>query len=179
MAKEALTIKAIENHVNSLANDLISAKNYFTASELLEMNTEEIPCLLAPLLPKTGLCGFGGTSDVGKSSFLRQLSTHIVLDKKEFLGFRLNATHKSVIYVSTEDDETALSWLLKKQQNGISYNNEDLQGLRFLLDSNDLLQQLDNKLSEQSADLVILDAFSDIYFDKINDEKYVSFLIPI
>ena len=44
-----------------------------TGEMLLNQNIKEIPTLLEPLLPKSGLVCLAGSSDTGKSAFLRQL----------------------------------------------------------------------------------------------------------
>ena len=77
-----------------------------TGEMLLNQNINEIPTLLEPLLPKSGLVCLAGSSDTEKSAFLRQLSMSVSAGLKTFLGMRLNAEHHSAIYVSTEDDET-------------------------------------------------------------------------
>ena len=43
-----------------------------TGEMLLSRNIREIPTLLDPLLPKSGLVCLAGSSDTGKSAFLRQ-----------------------------------------------------------------------------------------------------------
>ena len=75
-----------------------------TGEMLLSRNIREIPTLLDPLLPKSGLVCLAGSSDTGKSAFLRQLSMSVSAGSKTFLGMRLNVVHHSAIYVSTEDD---------------------------------------------------------------------------
>ena len=77
-----------------------------TGEMLLNQNIKEIPTLLEPLLPKSGLVCLAGSSDTGKSAFLRQLAMSACAGLKTFLGMRLNAEHHSAIYVSTEYDET-------------------------------------------------------------------------
>lgn len=59
---------------------LISAN----AFDLFNKNVETIPTLLNPLLQKVGLASLVGTSDSGKSTFLRQLSLTIALELKPF-----------------------------------------------------------------------------------------------
>ena len=61
-----------------------------TGEMLLSRNIWEIPTLLDPLLPKSGLVCLAGSSDTGKSAFLRQLSMSVSAGSKTFLGMRLN-----------------------------------------------------------------------------------------
>jgi hypothetical protein len=75
-----------------------------TGEDLLNMNITELPYLVKPLLPKTGVVAIAGSSDVGKSSFLRQLAISIIKGEASFFAFEINAAYKNVIYVCTEDD---------------------------------------------------------------------------
>src|SRR5688572_10256307 len=91
-------------------NEVKSEPKYFVSGEeLLNKGIVEIPTLIDPILPKVGLVAICGSSDAGKSSFLRQLATAIVLGDSKFLGFTIKAKHQSTIYVSSEDDENAVS----------------------------------------------------------------------
>ncbi|HET6557897.1 MAG TPA: AAA family ATPase, partial [Prolixibacteraceae bacterium] len=85
----------------------MSEIKFINGRELLEKGLSEMPALIEPILPKVGLAAVTGSSDTGKSSFLRHLALAIVLGDEEFLGFRINSTHQSVVYVATEDDEDA------------------------------------------------------------------------
>lgn len=78
-----------------------------TGEMLLNQHVTEIPTLLEPLLPQSGLVCLAGSSDTGKSAFLRQLAMSVCAGLKSFLGMKLNVRYHSAIYVSTEDDETA------------------------------------------------------------------------
>ena len=50
-----------------------------------------------------------GSSNTGKSYLLRYLCLCIVSGETDFLNFNIQARHKRAIYVSTEDDETAIA----------------------------------------------------------------------
>ena len=50
---------------------------------------------------------------------------------------------------------------------------EELRGLRFIFDATDLLQQLEERLTAQSADLIIIDCFADLYYGNINESNQV------
>lgn len=140
-----------------------------TGEMLLNQNIKEIPTLLEPLLPKSGLVCLAGSSDTGKSAFLRQLAMSVCAGLKTFLGMRLNAEHHSAIYVSTEDDETANAYLMGRQNLDLRISPTALRGLRFLFDSEDIVTDLDRRLTHRPADLVVVDCFSDLYTGSMNE----------
>ena len=140
---------------------------------LLNRNVQEIPSLLDPLLPKVGLACLAGSSDTGKSAFLRQFSMCVAAGLPSFLGMKLNVEHRSAIYVSTEDDETANAYLMVRQNQQLSLQPSELGGLRFLFDSEKVVEELDKRLSAKPADLVIVDCFSDQYMGSMNESNQV------
>ena len=143
-----------------------------TADVLLDMNTTNLPMLIKPILPKVGVVAIAGSSDVGKSSFLRSMATAIVTGQTTFLGFEILANHKSVIYVSTEDDSNAISYLLNKAKiDGI--NNDQYRGLRYIFDTEDILNIIETELNRQPADCVCIDAFGDLYSGEMNQSNQV------
>ena len=144
-----------------------------TGEMLLNQNIKEIPTLLEPLLPKSGLVCLAGSSDTGKSAFLRQLAMSVCAGLKTFLGMRLNAEHHSAIYVSTEDDETANAYLMGRQNLDLRISPTALRGLRFLFDSEDIVADLDKRLTCNPADLVVVDCFSDLYIGSMNEGNQV------
>jgi RecA-family ATPase len=95
----------------------------------------------------------------------------IVLDDEEFIGFKINSTHKSVIYVSTEDLENETSNLLKKQADGIEPNK--LKNLRFIFNSDNLKENLSSSLKRAPADLIIFDCFADTYLGDLKDTQKI------
>src|SRR4051794_41134561 len=86
-----------------------------TGQELMNLQIHDIPTLLDPLIPQTGMICLAGSSDTGKSSWLRALAIAITTKEPTFLNFKLNPRHHSAIYLSSEDDEAAISFLLSKQ----------------------------------------------------------------
>jgi archaellum biogenesis ATPase FlaH len=145
----------------------------FTGNELLSRKIESIPTLVDPLFPAVGLVAVAGSSDTGKSSFLRQLAIHVVLGLPTFLGFNLNIKHQRAIYVSTEDDDNAYSFLMNKANLKYKRANESYSGLTVITDTSNLLEKLDTKLSESDHDLVEIDAFTDLYGKSMNDSNQV------
>lgn len=87
---------------------------------------------------------------------------------------KLQTTNNKVIYVSTEDDNNAVSFSIKKHIEFLKIENPDID--------NDLLKNLEfvfytkillNKLSEQPVDLIIIDAFADIFGNELNANTQV------
>lgn len=170
-----LTYASIIEHLD----EQYEANQECTATGLLSRPLEAIPYLCELLLQKTGLAALVGSSDSGKSAFLRQLALSIAADFFDFLEFKIESKHKSVIYYSTEDDENSLRYLLNKQYQGVRHRRkiEDFEGLRFIFNSDNPLMELDRRLTQKPADLVIIDAFSDIYDKSMNENTQVrSFL---
>lgn len=159
--------KILNSKVEKKTNT-VKAIASITGEELINQNTKEIPTLLEPLFPKVGLIALAGSSDTGKSSFLRQFAIHISSQKDNFLDFKINATHGSAIILSTEDDESAMSFLLNKQNEKLQLLPEAFANLRFIFDSSNLVNTIDIQLSNKPADVVIIDAFADIYDGEMN-----------
>jgi len=150
----------------------------FTALELFQMNITEFPMLLDPIFPKMGLTVLAGSSDAGKSTFLRQMAIAIARGDKEFLGWKINAEHNRVIYVSTEDDRLAISYLLRQtiDEDG---NIQKLENLKYLFSLDNPFDELDAILSEYPADCIIIDAFSDLFPGEMNQANKVrTFMKP-
>jgi len=148
-------------------------ENWFKASELINRGLDKIPTLLDPILPQFGLCGLAGSSDTGKSSFLRQLALSVCQGDKEFLGFKLNTRHKDAIYVVTEDDDHAIAHLLYKSNLQKNLPPDKYDGLTFVFDTYQLIKKLDSRLKKHKADLIIIDAFTDLYGNSMNDTNQV------
>jgi predicted peptidase len=92
---------------------------------------------------------------------------------KAFLGMKLNVEHRSAIYVSTEDDETANAYLIARQNADMKLSPISLRGLRFLFDSENVALELEKRLSSHPADLVVVDCFSDLYTGSMNEGNQV------
>lgn len=151
-----------------------------SATELLNRKVESVPCLIDPIFPRSGLVCLAGSSDAGKSSFLRQLCLFVVAGEERFLGFPIQATHKRAIYVSTEDDENAISFLLNRQNKARQYAPERCAGLSYIFDTTNLLEQLDESLNIERVDVIVIDAFTDLFGkSSMNDSNSVrNFLHP-
>jgi RecA-family ATPase len=153
-------------------------KTSFNAFELYNKEVVELPKLLDPFLQSVGLASLVGESDSGKSTLLRQLCIDIALKKDTFLGFKLNAKQNKVLYVSTEDNPDSLSFSIKKQIELLHPNidtNElkNLNNLEFIFDPNQLLEYLKNRLKKNPVDLIVIDAFTDVFTKEINSNTQV------
>jgi archaellum biogenesis ATPase FlaH len=150
----------------------VSEKPYYTGKELYDMGVKDIPWLVDNIFLKSGIMVLSGSSDVGKSTLLRQLSLTIVSGQDNFLGWRLNATYKKVIYVSTEDDKTAVSYSLNKSLDETAEKSY-LTNVRYIFNTKDLVKNLNKMLEESPADCIIIDALGDIYGGQLNQMNEV------
>ena len=156
------------------SNDQNKPSYVYTGEQLLNLNVEKIPMLLEPLIPQGAVVALAGSSDTGKSSLLRQLACTIALGSTDFLGFKLNLN----IYVSTEDNDKAVSALLRKQKQGDT-ENSSYRGLRYIFDTSKLLLKLEEQLQKEPADCIIVDAFMDLYGGDANASNIVrTFIQP-
>jgi RecA-family ATPase len=148
---------------SALANDTSETEQQdglITGEQLLLMPYEKMPTLIEPILQRTGIACLAGSSDTGKSTLLRQSVIAIVTGETDFLGFPINAVHRSAIYVSTEDLESETIFLLKRQAS--KYTPDQLKGLRYIFGNEyELKDKLDEALTIKPADIVVIDCFGD------------------
>jgi len=144
-------------------------KQFYTLTELLENPLTEIPFLIKPILQRSGLALMFGASDTGKSTFLRQLCISIASKKSDFLGFEINAIHNAAVYVSTEDDGASIGCLTNKQIKEMNIAPAELAAVRYVFDFDDLPTTLDEILTVTPADVVCVDALSDVITQNLND----------
>jgi hypothetical protein len=168
---EASFTETLQADTETLLNQLLVNLTGITGESLLRADVKELPCLVNPFLQQTGLACLAGSSDTGKSSLLRQLAIAVATGEESVMGFELKVKHKAAIYVSTEDDELAVAMLLQKQ--AFHFPPESLRKLRFIFDSEDLINKLDQMLTDQPADLVIVDCFADIYGADLKDSQRI------
>ena len=76
------------------------------------------------------------------------------------IGFEIKARHNSAIYISTEDDDDAISYLIGKQKDRTA-DIKSYKGLRFIFEVKNAALAIQEELVKEPADLVIIDAFSD------------------
>lgn len=165
----------INNNISSVIVDNNSAWAKFGVSGevLLNRKVESIPCVIEPIFQMVGLACIAGGSDAGKSSFLRYLCMCIVAGLEYFIGFPIKSKYRRAIYVSTEDDENAINFLINKQNLDMGLESSILKDLSFVFDTENLLDKLDRMMTEKPVDLVCLDAFGDLYSGSMNDSAQV------
>jgi RecA-family ATPase len=147
---------------NVSAKHIVQPDFVITAQELIENDIIEIPWFLDKLIPMGGLTVVSGSSDTGKSTFLRQMAMALVSGREDYIGQRFTTKHRSVIYVSTEDDLLSLSPRIKVEKNYFSAT-DDYANLRFIFDYEGINEKLREAYERQPADCIILDAFGDLF----------------
>ncbi|MDL2304404.1 AAA family ATPase [Bacteroides sp. OttesenSCG-928-D19] len=135
------------------------------ASDLMNQEIREIPMLFSPVFPRQGVVLLAGSSDAGKSMLLRNMAI-CAATGRDFLTWQYQGVHRSCLFVSTEDDSMATSYLLTKHEQTYKDNVEDIHGLRFLFSPENVVKEIDEELSMEKADLVIVDAYSDVFDGK-------------
>ncbi len=163
----------VEMNTDKKRSQMDRIPGVYTGKELLKRKSKKIPTLVDPIFPKVGVCALGGSSDTGKSSLLRQFALNVGTGQKSFLGFKLNSTYKKAVYVSTEDDEYATSHILHKANKKYKLKKGKYDGITFVFNTEILLVKLELMLSNQKVDLIVIDAFSDIYTNSMNDTNQV------
>jgi KaiC/GvpD/RAD55 family RecA-like ATPase len=148
-------------------------KEEWTLDELLDLNVTEIPCLVENLIPCDSLVIIAGPSDVGKSTLYTQLAIAIVKGEKEFLGFKLNPLHRRVLIVSTEDGPIPLAFRTRKQTSNEGLTRNIGKNMKIFVTSDNLEQRIINYLKDNPVDLIVIDAFSDVYQGDINASNSV------
>lgn len=145
------------------------------ASDMLQREYTAEDSLLEPILPRQGVAALVGSSDSGKSTFLRGLAMAVVRGDEEYVGFKLHAKNRKALYISTEDDEAALARLMRLQV--WDGDAERYKGLHFIFDTDNLLETIELGLESYTPDVVIVDAFADLYTGPMNENNRVrSFL---
>lgn len=161
--------------------ETISKPHTTTARELLSRKVNVLPTIIPPLFPKVGIGCLAGSSDTGKSAFLRQLCLQIVNDDHTFLGWPISSAHNRALYVSSEDDPEALSFLLQLQNKGLSLNHERIGNLHFIFELDNVFNTIEHTMEQQPFDIVIIDCLTDLYGSKasLNESTHVrAFLNP-
>jgi len=146
--------------------------------ELLENPAERQPVLVEPLFPQCGLGAVIGSSDCGKSTMLRQLAA-CVAGGRDFLLWKTFPVHKRVLYVSTEDDSSAMSELLKRQNKAWQLSKEEAERVEFLFSCDCIAEKVEACLVAKPVDLVIIDTFGDICKDDISQSNNIRNLLNL
>lgn len=140
-------------------------EKFINGLDLLNMQTEQIPMLVEDLIPLVAVWAIVGASDTGKSMILRQLAM-CVANGKPFIDLAINAKYNRVLVVCSEDDEFAISYLIRKQNKSLELSNKQISNIDFLFDTDNLIETLKSKLIATRYDLIIIDAFSDVFEGK-------------
>lgn len=154
--------------IKDLTPDL--QNKFITGLELFRKETEFIPMLVDKLIPKVAVWAIVGASDTGKSMILRQLAMNVAAGQS-FIDKQVCTERNRVIVVCSEDDDFAISYLIRKQNKSIGLTDENFQNMEFLFDTSDLVETLNAKLESNPADLVIIDAFSDVFDGKDGNQN--------
>lgn len=140
-------------------------KVVYNAVELMTVGNIEPKYLMSPIFPQKGTAILSGKPDTGKSQLARQFCIQVALGEKTFLDFELNPVHNRSIYVATEDNQEATTFLVSKQFEGL--RKAAVENLRFIfadtMDQEEILNKLDEELKLSPADLVVVDSFGDIF----------------
>jgi len=142
-------------------------KKFYTVEELMKREIKEVPMLWKPFLPKYGLVGLTGSSDTGKSTLLRQLTIAVCRGCTDLLKHPLYPNHRSAIYISTEDGEDAVAASLYRQLGKL--DPKEIHGLKFIFNQDDPISTACGILEKEKADLLIIDAWADLFSGNIND----------
>lgn len=138
----------------------------YTASELLaNFNGKETDFLWDNLVPRVGTGLLVGQPDLGKSQLAKELAIMIAKGSSDYLGLKLKPIHNHVLYVFTEDQEEGVSSSLYKQLAKHSDLDQSKLSLAFLRDETitELIHKVDAFCVKTPVDLVIIDAFGDIF----------------
>lgn len=140
----------------------------YTGAELFNLDTRNIPNIIDPIIPSVGIWAIVGSSDTGKSILLRQLALSITRNL-DFLSFKTNPKHSSVLVIATEDDSVSTSFMLRKQAETII----GLDRIRFHFETDNIPEYIETQLTSQPVDLIIVDAWSDVFGQNLNDSALI------
>lgn len=157
------------------------APKFKTVSDLLDEPDIDIPFLWNDTFPKGTIVGIVGKSGVNKSTFCRQLCLSVATKQPTFCGLQLTPTYGRALYCYSEEGETWLRRYIRKNVNGMVYENELLQNMKVLnmeeFESGaDLLDYIREELTRQSYDLIVFDSYSDFiskFGAKLNDNDTI------
>ena len=162
---------------------IIRINNLFKGSDIFSKPKPSTHWLVEKRIPYGSLSALVGESGTGKSTFLSQLAISIIKGEGTFLDYSLNTRSKKVLYVSTEDGLTFTHERLSKQlgysedmfsSDGILINQDPyLSNIWFLFDNKDVIKSITELLETESIDLVIVDAYSDVFDEDMNHANKV------
>ncbi|QHV94621.1 AAA family ATPase [Spirosoma endbachense] len=174
--KQEVSLSKVLAEINSSQN---KGLRVITVKQLKKLNFKEVPTLLTPFFPQVGVAALAGSSDTGKSSLLRQLAYSIANKESEFLGFPLNLRFGKALYISTEDNDQAMSALFNRLPSDSSSDENADENLGYVFETPGLASDLNDYLQDHPVDCVFIDAFSDIYDGDLNALNRVRSFIQI
>jgi hypothetical protein len=146
----------------------------FDGLELVALGSESIPTLIEPIVPSVGVWAIVGSSDTGKSMILRQLAI-CVAQGTDFLGRKINAVHNRCLFIATEDDSRSTGYILGKQAQTL----EGLENIRFHFETDNIPEYIEEQLKEKPVDLIIIDAWSDVFGQNLNDSALIRLTLNV
>jgi len=158
--------QALEGQFKVLAKDLL------TLDELLSLDVSEIPFLVERMIPKYTITFITGESDIGKSLLTSQISLAVCYREK-VVDKLIYADFKKAILINTEDSHYALSYRLKKQIEGMHIEEHSDKRFKILLNPDSLIKRITQLLEEEPVDLIVIDAFADLFTGDINQSPRV------
>ena len=154
-------------------------KDIWNAKELIERKITKLPTLVDPIFPRCGSIALAGGSDLGKSTFLRQFALSVAIGDSLFLGWDLKTQHQRAIYVSTEDDKDQITISLKTFNEHRNLKSEKFEGVDFVFAIENLVETLRNRITINKIDVLIIDAFLDVFPGVMNDGGQVRRFITV
>jgi len=143
---------------------------------LFESPVPDNPMLWGHYLPKIGIAMLVGDSDCGKSSLMRQLAGAIIFNESEFLGLKLDASYKSVIYVSSEDTDEDIKRIMKREHLD-GRQSEPYNNINYVFEIDHIEDKIEQLLQIKPADCVILDSLNDFIIGEGNSAFYSRMLL--
>jgi archaellum biogenesis ATPase FlaH len=161
----------LDDQIEDIQLDL--TKDDYLLTELLKMKETKIPFLVDKIIPAKAITFLAGDSDTGKSLLYTQLCTDIIEGKSEYLGLKLIPKYNRALMINSEDSPVAITVRVKLQLNGRILSKDVSGRLRILTNGQDCAKRIDKILAEYPVDLVVLDAFADVFEDDLNSANAV------
>jgi RecA-family ATPase len=139
-----------------------------TLDELMALPEDDRSFLVYPIIPRSKISMLAGKSDVGKSMFYIQLCTAIILGRSKFLDMIMEPKYRRALIITTEDDRYDIRFRLGRQLAGMKLNKAQSVNLKVVDDTTEIVPVLEVELSMKRYDLVVIDAFGDVFEGNIN-----------
>jgi RecA-family ATPase len=143
-------------------------KERFSLGEILECKFDSVPFLVKGLIPAECISIIVGESDLGKSTLHTQLALSIVSGNRSFLGREINAKYNRVLIISSEEGIRGIGERIEKQCTVIKPDQDARNNLIIITSSSEVVYKIKKELKLNPVDLVVIDAFSDVYLGDMN-----------